>query len=215
MNRAPVTLATLAVLLAALVLRATAAEPTCDATYACPKGQTCATKDGRAFACVPAGAGKLGERCDATVNGNVTCGEGLSCMATGVPSKGTCVAWCGRPGGCSPGTTCGAVTTTMGAALKLCLPCNLAYACGAGQTCATKTGAFSCMPAGNGAEGDACNERVGAVITCGERLACLAFGSPKKMGTCVRWCDKAHACAAGKSCQVVTTTKGAALTVCL
>jgi hypothetical protein len=123
------------------------------------------------------------------------------------------VGWCDGPS-CAAGTTCTTLTTTLGAAAKLCLPCNLAYSCAAGTTCATLTGTvFSCTSSGAGKEGDTCDASVGAAVTCGDRLVCSAAGDPTQ-GTCTSWCDAGHPCASGKTCNHTLTTMGESLTLC-
>jgi hypothetical protein len=187
---------------------------TCNAVYNCGTGETCATLDGHSFSCMPAGTSKLDDRCDASTTA-VTCGEGLGCLGTGVPTSATCVAWCGGLPTCPADKTCTSVTTTLGATLEVCVPCNTVYTCGAGQTCSTVTGqTFSCMPSGAGRAGDPCDATVGAPNICGDRLVCLAKGVPTA-GTCTSWCDKIHPCSGGKTCQVVLTTMGLTLPLCI
>jgi len=72
---------------------------------------------------------QLDDRCDASSTA-VTCGEGLRCLGTGVPTSATCVAWCGGGRACPADKTCTSITSTLGARLGVCLPCNVAYACG-------------------------------------------------------------------------------------
>jgi hypothetical protein len=132
----------------------------------------------------------------------------------GDPSVSTCVSWCDGPA-CSADTTCTSLTTTSGAHAKVCLPCNLAYRCAAGTTCATLAGTvFGCMPSGTGKEGDTCDASVGAAVTCGDRLYCLANGGDATHGTCTGWCDAGLACPSGKTCDHTLTTTSAMLMLC-
>jgi hypothetical protein len=187
----------------------------CDGSSPCPVGQTCGTLDGRRFSCMPSGPGHLDDRCDSSTSLAPLCADGLTCLGTSHFGAGTCVAWCGGAQRCPADKTCKSVKTTLGVAIAVCLPCSTAYACGAGETCATKTGeSFSCMPAGTQNEGAACDASVGAAVVCGERLVCLAVGSPK-LGICSRFCDNTHPCAGGRRCKSVLTTKGVMLPVCV
>jgi hypothetical protein len=70
---------------------------------------------------MPAGPGREGAPCDATVNAPVTCGERLTCLAFGKPKQGTCVSWCNKAHPCSTGKICKVVTTTKGAVLPVCI----------------------------------------------------------------------------------------------
>jgi hypothetical protein len=179
--------------------------PTCNVDYNCPTGQTCATADGHVWSCFTAGTSQLDDRCDASSTA-VTCGEGLGCLGTGVPTSATCVAWCGGGRACPADKTCTPITSTLGARLDVCLPCNVAYTCGPGQTCATLTGkTFACMPSGAAKAGDSCNATVNAPNVCGDRLSCLAMGDPTG-GACVSWCDPSHPCAG---------TMGVTIQVCI
>jgi hypothetical protein len=187
----------------------------CGASFACPTGQTCDTTDGRTFSCLASGPGKLDDRCDASTKVAALCADGLTCLGGGYPEAGTCVAWCADGGSCPAHKTCTARTTASGVAIKVCLPCNGVYACGAGETCATMTGvSFSCLAAGPRSAGATCDASAGAAVVCGERLVCLATGDPKH-GTCTRFCDLAHPCPAGTPCKAVVTTLGVTLRVCL
>ena len=189
---------------------------TCNVAYDCPAGQTCWSTDGTTFACMASGGGALGDPCDVSLAGiaKPSCGDGMLCLGLGEPAVGRCAAWCDAADGCPSGETCAAGKTTLGASLHVCFACNLAYDCPAGQTCATSTGeTFACAPSGSGVEGSTCDATVGASVQCGDGLVCLATGDPTA-GTCVPWCSGAITCADGKSCQQVTTTKGATLLVC-
>ena len=186
----------------------------CNLSYSCPSGQTCAAKDGKSFACAPAGPGQLDATCDETLGAAVACGDGLTCLQTSDVTAPTCLAWCGADGKCAPDRACTSVRTTLGVTLALCMPCNLSYACGAGQTCATATGAsFSCMPSGAGVGGAPC-DGTASVAVCGDRLVCVAAVDPT-MATCVSWCDNEHPCPSGKTCKTLDTTTNASLRVCL
>jgi hypothetical protein len=188
----------------------------CDVEYRCATGQTCAKADpNEPFACVPAGPGKPGDSCLATPDAPVTCGERQLCLATGNPQRGTCVVWCDHTHGCAADTACTIVRTTLGDRLRVCAPCNLAYVCGKGETCASSDGTkFACVPAGKNPLGASCDVSVGAPVTCGEELLCFSMAGPTA-GTCARWCDRTHPCPANKTCTPLRTTKGAAITICL
>jgi hypothetical protein len=160
------------------------------------------------------GPGQLDDRCDSSIAVAALCGDGLTCLGSGFGGAGTCVAWCAGDRSCPVNKTCKALRTTFGVAIKVCLPCSGAYTCGAGQTCASLSGeAYSCVPAGTQTAGTACDASVGASVTCGERLVCLATDYPK-LGTCTPFCDAAHPCKGGGRCEPVLTTKGVTLMVC-
>lgn len=189
--------------------------PSCDASFACPRGQTCDTTDGRTFSCLASGPGELHDRCDASTHVAALCADGLTCLGSGHLGAGTCVAWCAGDRSCPAQTTCTPVTTALGVAIEVCLPCNSAYTCSAGETCATMTGVvFSCMAAGPQRAATTCDASVGAAVVCGERLVCLATGDPKH-GSCTRSCDAAHPCEGETECKSVVTTMGVTLPVCL
>jgi hypothetical protein len=87
----------------------------------CPAGQTCWTVDGKAWSCATAGAGKLGDTCDASINAPASCSSGIVCLATTNPSAGTCVAWCDALHPCPALSSCQKVITTKGVPLHVCL----------------------------------------------------------------------------------------------
>jgi len=93
----------------------------CADSYDCAAGETCATTDGITYKCVTSGPGKVGDPCSATVNSPVTCGDHLSCLATGDPSAGSCVAWCDSKNPCPGGRTCRTVSTTSGPVDHFCI----------------------------------------------------------------------------------------------
>lgn len=95
----------------------------CGDHYDCPAGQTCATTDGIALKCVSSGPGKVGDPCSATLGSPVTCGDHLSCLATGDPRAGSCVEWCDpqNPTACPAGQTCRTVPTVSGPVDHFCL----------------------------------------------------------------------------------------------
>jgi hypothetical protein len=215
-NRRLVALAGFALVLGACRGHSGGAKAPCNVTYNCAAGQTCTKMDpNEPFTCLPAGPGKPGDPCYATPDAPVTCGEHLTCLAMGNPQRGSCVAWCDDTHPCAGDTQCTTVTTTIGDKLHICAPCNVAYVCGNGQTCATRDGtSFGCVPAGKGKLSTPCDVSVGAPVTCGEEMLCFSMAGPAA-GTCTRWCDRTHPCPGGKTCTSLKTTKGAAISVCL
>src|ERR1700677_2497629 len=66
--------------------------------------------------------------------------------------------------------------------------CATTYDCPAGQTCWSVDGkTWDCMKSGPGAAGATC-AAVGGAPACGDKLACVAYGTPQD-GTCRYWCD--------------------------
>jgi hypothetical protein len=189
---------------------------TCNVAYNCAAGQTCTKTDpNEPFACLPAGPSQAGDPCYAGAGAPVTCGERLTCLATGNPNEARCVAWCDDAHPCAAGTECTTVVSTVGDRLRVCAPCNLAYACGAGQTCATRDGnAFTCVPAGPNPAGAPCDVTVGAPNTCAELHLCFSRTGVGG-GRCTRWCDRTHPCLANHPCTPIKTTRGAVISVCL
>jgi hypothetical protein len=187
----------------------------CNVTYDCAAGQTCWTQDGASFVCAPSGPGALGSPCNPIVHPGDTppCGDGMGCAAFGPPVNGTCLPFCGAGDACASGTTCLTARNPFGAVLKICVACNVRYACAAGQTCGSSDGAsWSCVPSGPGAEGSACETSVGS--SCGDGLACLATGGDPTKASCVPWCDAHHTCGAGETCTPMFAKNGATLLVC-
>jgi hypothetical protein len=201
----------LAILLGGLA--SSCADVGCNESYKCPGGQTCATKDGTSFSCVTSGPGAVEAVCDNSLAAGATCGDRLTCLQTSGFTNPRCVLFCEPDGTCPPERTCTAIRTTLGATLDLCVPCNISYACGANQTCATATGAsFACVPSGAGRRGDAC-DATAATAVCGDRLLCLSADATAD-GTCVGWCDHAHPCPTGKTCKTLGTSMDVSIEVC-
>lgn len=193
----------------------TAGATPCNEAYNCAPLTTCGTVGGHVFSCLPSGTGQVDDPCSETPNTAVSCADHLTCLGVDGPQHANCTAWCNGGPSCPTGTSCSHILTTVGVSVALCLHCNAAYSCGPGETCATVTGkTFSCMAAGTSPGGATCDASVGAAVTCGERLACLAMGDPKS-GTCTPWCDAQHPCAAGKACKTVVTTMGVPVPLCL
>jgi hypothetical protein len=98
------------------------ASTACNVVYDCPTGQTCVTSDGTTFVCLPDGAGKAGDVCDANLSAPVTCGDQLGCIVlTGPLTSGFCAAWCDSTHPCPTGKTCTAALSTQGVPVSFCL----------------------------------------------------------------------------------------------
>lgn len=93
------------------------------------------------------------------------------------------------------------------------LPCNVQYDCGAGKTCWTGDGnSYSCVYSGIGTAAASCVAGFGPPA-CGDRLYCVAFGSPTN-GKCLYWCDDSMPCPSGGTCTHADNTAGITVGYC-
>jgi hypothetical protein len=83
--------------------------PCNESPFECKAGQTCwPNMSVTAFECLNSGAGKAGDAC-ALIGGQVTCGDGLICIALTDPMKGQCTPYCDPTDpshGCPNGEVC-------------------------------------------------------------------------------------------------------------
>jgi hypothetical protein len=89
-------------------------------------------------------------------------------------------------------------------------------ACEDGTTCAFDDEhgeSMSCLPAGDAAEGEACQNVAGEPV-CDERLACIQLAGDET-GTCARFCDGGDDCGGGLTCAKVETAAGHAYWACV
>lgn len=93
--------------------------------------------------------------------------------------------------------------------------CATKYDCPTGQTCWSVDGKnWECMTSGPAGAGDAC-AAIGGPAPCGDRLACVATGSPQN-GHCRYWCDEDGPCPAGSgSCTSRATLNSIPLSTCM
>ncbi len=71
-----------------------ATKPCNQAPFQCKAGQTCwPNQNVTAFQCLNSGPGKRGDACQ-LIGGQVTCGDGLICIALQDPKNGVCTPYC-------------------------------------------------------------------------------------------------------------------------
>jgi hypothetical protein len=92
--------------------------------------------------------------------------------------------------------------------------CATTYDCPDGQTCWSVDGkTWDCVTSGPGKAGAAC-AAVGGPAPCGDKLACVAYGSPQD-GTCRYWCDGIPCPSGSGSCVSHMTTNTFSLSNCM